>query len=44
MGTGGAEATMKLWLYHHRATVKGVYCVLIFMLVLILEILKAGLS
>lgn len=33
---------MKLWLYHHRAGVKGVYCVLIFMVVLILEILRAA--
>ena len=32
---------MKLWLYHHRAAVKGVYCVFALTVVLILQILEA---
>jgi hypothetical protein len=32
---------VKLWIYHHRATVKAVYCALALAVILALQILEA---
>lgn len=32
---------MKLWLYRHRGTIKGVYCFLALAIIMILQILEA---